>query len=447
MKSKTDTPALEKDLDKGELPEDWCRKPLGKITKNFDSKRIPLKSDDRKKRQGTYPYYGASGIIDTIDDFIFDGDFLLIAEDGANLLSRNIPIAFQAHGKFWVNNHAHIVQTNDEIDQRFLKFFLNNLDIQLYVTGSAQPKVTQVKLNSIPVPYPSLAEQQRIVARVEALLTEVNAARDRLSRVPLIMKKFRQAVLAAACSGRLTEGWREENPEGESGSQLIERIAGPDSHSIVPYDDDPPHSIPEIPETWEWSRCFLLCDPERDITYGVIKLGAPIKGGIPTLRSSDVRWLHIDNRDVKEIDPDIASQYSRTFLKGGEIVITVRGSLGGIAVVPQSMAGYNVSREVAVLPLLSDLDAKYFSYAIASIWSQNWLSDVIKGVAYTGINIRDLKRLPLPLPPLAEQHEIVRRVGMLFERADAIDREVAAAGRRCERLTQAVLAKAFAGKL
>jgi type I restriction enzyme S subunit len=336
-----------------------------------------------------------------------------------------------------------------QINSSYLFFVLSSYFkiINSNPRGIGIPHVEPDIFWNLEIPLPPLAEQQRIVTRVEALLTHVNAARDRLSRVPLIMKRFRQGVLAAACTGRLTEGWREENPDVEFGSQLLERIAGRDPQSTIPDDDDPPISLPEIPDTWKWSRCFSLCNPKRDITYGVIKLGAPVKGGIPTLRSSDVRWLFIDNNDVKTIDPNIASQYSRTFLKGGEIVITVRGSLGGIAVVPQTMAGYNISREVAVLPLLNELDPNYFSYAIASIWSQNWLSEVTKGVTYTGINIRDLKRLPLPFPPLAEQHEIVRRVNSLFELADAIEREVAAANRRCERLTQAVLGKAFRGEL
>ena len=98
-----------------ELPEGWVWATVEQITENFDGRRIPLKSADRDKRSGQYPYYGASGIIDDIDEFLFDGDFLLIAEDGANLLSRSTPIAFKASGRFWVNNYAHVVQTRDEI--------------------------------------------------------------------------------------------------------------------------------------------------------------------------------------------------------------------------------------------------------------------------------------------------------------------------------------------
>ncbi len=113
----------------------------------------------------------------------------------------------------------------------------------------------------------------------------------------------------------------------------------------------------------------------------------------------------------------------------------------------KGMSGYNVSREVAVVPIVQDLSPGFFAYAIASAWGQNWLSEVAKGVAYTGINIEDLNRLPLPVPPLLEQQEIVRRVEDLFGFADAIEERMGSVMTRVGRLTQVVLDKAFRGEL
>jgi type I restriction enzyme S subunit len=183
------------------------------------------------------------------------------------------------------------------------------------------------------------------------------------------------------------------------------------------------------------------------LTYGVIKLGPPVVDGIPILRSSNVRHLFIDEAGIKRIAPSIADQFARTYLNGGEILVTVRGTLGGVALVPLTMKGFNVSREVAVLPVESVLSAQYLAFAIGALSSQNWLSEQSKGVAYTGVNIVDLRLLPIPLPPLAEQHEIVRRVEALFKLADAIEKRVAAATARADKLTQAILAKAFRGEL
>jgi type I restriction enzyme S subunit len=324
---------------------------------------------------------------------------------------------------------------------RFITPFLENMG-----SGSTFMEISGSRARKIPILLAPTLEQKRIVAKVEELLPRVNATKKRLAKVSVILKRFRQAVLSAACSGRLTDDWRNGKAQLESGQAALQLIFGNKTPMKVPSVDDP-FEPPEIPEQWTWTRCEFLCEPERIITYGVIKLGPNTKNGIGTLRSSDVRWLYIENDNVKCISPKIAARYSRTFLKGGEILITVRGSLGGVAVVPKEMAGCNISREVAMLPLHPELNPQFFSYAIASIWSQNWLSEVTKGVAYTGINIRDLKRLPLPVPPIAEQHEIIRRVESMFNLADAVEKRVEATKVRAQKLTQAILAKAFRGRL
>lgn len=135
-------------------------RPLGVLTENFDSLRIPVKESERKP--GPYAYYGASGIIDWIDGYIFDGDYLLIAEDGENLRSRKTPVAFLANGKFWVNNHAHIVRGNKDADTRFLMYALSVTNINGYLTGSTIPKLTQENLNRIPIFAHPLPEQRAI---------------------------------------------------------------------------------------------------------------------------------------------------------------------------------------------------------------------------------------------------------------------------------------------
>ena len=136
---------------------EWRERTLGELTENFDATRVPVKEADR--RSGPYPYYGASGIVDHVDAFLFDGEYLLVAEDGENLRTRTTPVAFLARGKFWVNNHAHIVRGNKEADTRFLMYSLAVADISGYLTGSAMPKLTQGNLNRIPVLTPPLPEQ------------------------------------------------------------------------------------------------------------------------------------------------------------------------------------------------------------------------------------------------------------------------------------------------
>ena len=139
----------------------WQIKPLGELAENYDSLRIPVKEFDR--RSGKFPYYGASGIIDYIDEYLFDGEYLLVAEDGENLKTRKIPIAFLANGRFWVNNHAHIIRGKDNAaDTKFLMYSLINSDISGFLTGSTLPKLTQDNLRRIPIFTPPLPEQRAI---------------------------------------------------------------------------------------------------------------------------------------------------------------------------------------------------------------------------------------------------------------------------------------------
>ncbi len=154
-----------------DIPESWKWVKFGQIMINRDAERIPLSVSEREKLKKIYDYYGASGVIDKVDNYLFDKKLLLIGEDGANLLSRSTPIAFLAEGKYWVNNHAHVLDCNrDLICIEYIMYFINAISLAPYVTGTAQPKMNQEKMNSIPVSLPPLAEQRRIVAKIEELL-------------------------------------------------------------------------------------------------------------------------------------------------------------------------------------------------------------------------------------------------------------------------------------
>ncbi len=169
----------------------WREAPLGELTENYDAQRIPVKERDRKP--GQYPYYGASGVVDQVDQYIFDGDYLLIAEDGENLRTCQTPIAFLARGKFWVNNHAHIVRGNGEADTRFLMYALRNTDIGGYLTGSTMPKLTQGNMNRIPILAPPLAEQRAIAGVLGALDDKIELNRRMNETLEAIAKaEFRR---------------------------------------------------------------------------------------------------------------------------------------------------------------------------------------------------------------------------------------------------------------
>jgi len=183
--------------------EKWKKVALCDVVNNYDHKRIPLKKADRAKMQGKYPYYGASGIIDYVDDFIFDGEYLLVSEDGANLRARVTPIAFVVSGQFWVNNHAHIVQTTELTTNSYLSYVFAATDISRYVSGSAQPKLNQANLNRIEIPLPPLHQQYKVVAQLDAVQEQVTDLKRIQAASQAELESLTQSILAKAFQGEL----------------------------------------------------------------------------------------------------------------------------------------------------------------------------------------------------------------------------------------------------
>jgi type I restriction enzyme S subunit len=276
--------------------------------------------------------------------------------------------------------------------------------------GGAQPNISQTILKGHSLLLPPRDEQRRMVATLTSLFERLKTAREALTHVPQLIERYRRAILDTELFGNFATG-----------------------HNSSPCEQK---SLEE------------LCDKDRGITYGVIKLGTEEPNGVRCLRTSNVRWLEIDTDGMKRINLRLSREYGRTILKGGEVLVNVRGTLGGVAVVPTEMVGWNVSREVAVVPINPSIaNPHYVAYSIASDNSQQWLRGVQKGVAYTGINLSDLRRLQVNLPSIEAQEEIVRRVRASHANAMAILAEAKRSESLFDRLEQATLTKAFRGEL
>ena len=180
------------------VADGWAKTTFGKVMLNLDSQRIPISMQDRKLRSGPYPYYGASGVIDKIDGYLFDKTLLLIGEDGANLVNRSTPIAFLATEKFWVNNHAHVLDAIDDITLHYMSIHINAIDLLPYITGMAQPKMNQAKMNSIHIMLPPLAEQHRIVAKVDELMGLCDQLKNSLQQAQETQIQLTDAVVENA---------------------------------------------------------------------------------------------------------------------------------------------------------------------------------------------------------------------------------------------------------
>ena len=184
-------------------------KTLGEVAENLDYLRKPVTKGSRSS--GIYPYYGASGIVDFVDDYIFDGEFLLVSEDGANLIARKTPIAFPINGRTWVNNHAHVLKFESQIDQKFVSYYLNHIDLSPYISGAAQPKLNKQNLNSIMLPYPNEQIRKRIVQvldNFDAVCNDLNIGLPK--EIELRQKQyeyFREKLLTFTAEGVYPGQW------------------------------------------------------------------------------------------------------------------------------------------------------------------------------------------------------------------------------------------------
>lgn len=203
-----------------ELPKGWAWTRFSAITINRDSERKPISSSQRTDVAKIYDYYGASGKIDKIDKYIFDERLLLIGEDGANLVTRSKPIAFFAEGQYWVNNHAHCIDATDKFILEYLCFYINAISLEKYVTGSAQPKMTQDNMNSILIPLPPYSEQKRMSQRLNEVMYTVDNIEIGKVAIRELASKAKSKILDLAIRGQLVP----QNPDDEPASVLLERI-------------------------------------------------------------------------------------------------------------------------------------------------------------------------------------------------------------------------------
>lgn len=187
-----------KQTEVGEIPEDWDVVPLKAATDFLDGQRKPVKMSDRAKMKGIYPYYGASGIVDYVNDFIFDEELILLGEDGENILSRALPLAFRVSGKVWVNNHAHVLRPKADFEINYLVNFLESLDYSLLNSGTAQPKLNKKTCEKILVAKPKRPEQKAIAAA----LSDVDALIASLEKLIEKKRDIKTATMQQLLSGK-----------------------------------------------------------------------------------------------------------------------------------------------------------------------------------------------------------------------------------------------------
>ncbi|MFC1597517.1 hypothetical protein ACFL5Q_06230 [Planctomycetota bacterium] len=366
-----------------------------------------------------------------------------------------------------------VFPSTNEIDNGFLQYRLNAADFVSFATHlneGDRPRVDFSQIGGFEVWLPPLAEQCRIVPKLEELLSDLDAGVAALERVTVNLKRYRASVLKAAVEGKLTEEWRRENPPKETAKELLERILkerrrrweeqqlaayeakgkklpkgwqGKYKEPVAPQTE----SLPELLHGRCWATVEQLTRADRTIAYGVLQPGPDIEGGIPLVRVCDVVDGRVAIQQLKRIAPDISSRYQRTLLEGGEVLLTIVGTIGRSAVAPPSLRGANTARAVAVLPTSSLVAPQYVETALRESGMRARLTEAAHEVARKTLNLEDVRAACLPLCPIEEQDQIVAAVDERLSFADAAESLIEANLRRSGRLRQSILKRAFEGKL
>ena len=391
-----------------EVPEGWCITDIGELLINRDGERKPVSLAIRSKQKNkVYDYYGAAGVIDKVDNYLFDECLLLIGEDGANLLSRNKNNAFLADGKYWVNNHAHVLDAIDKFILSYVAIVINSMKLDDYITGSAQPKLSQDNLNKIPIILPPLNEQKRIVTELErwfALIDHIEQGKVDLRET---VKQTKSKILDLAIHGKLVP----QDPNDEPAIELLKRI-NPD---FTPCDNG--HYPFEIPNVWQW--CTI-----NDISE-VITGSTPSKnnieyygGNFPFYKPTDLdTGRHV--MKASEYLTEKGKSVSR-IIPPKSIAICCIGSIGKTGYI--EVEGTTNQQINTIVPKKNLLNSVYGYYTCISDYFVNKLINSSSAITISIINKSKLQSVIFPLPPLAEQQRIVQKIEELFSELDNIQK-------------------------
>ena len=413
-----------------DLPNGWACTTLASCTEILDSQRVPINAKERETRirgkseSELYPYYGTTGQVGWIDDYLFDEELVLLGEDGAPFFDFSKDTAYLIKGKSWVNNHAHVLRAKIELmSNQLLCHYLNIFDYHGYLTGTTRLKLNQSAMRKILVPLPPLTEQRRIVAKLETLFTQLDAAVDSLKKAQTQLQQYRRSILKAAFEGGLTREWREENlselePMSISGVSTLEGLL-------------------ELPDGWVWAtlaNCAEILDSQRvpiNAKERKIRISGKLESELYPYygATGQVGWIddYLFDEDLVLLGEDGAPFFD--FLKDTAYLIKGKSWVNNHAHVLKAKA--ETASNQFLCHYLNTFD--YHGY--------------LTGTTRLKLNQSAMRKMPVPLPPLPEQQGIVAEIERCFSIADKAETTIAAELKRAERLRQFILKDAFSGKL
>ncbi len=463
-----------------DLPFSWTRVTLDAIVDVLDFEREPINSSERESRidgknaADLYPYYGATGQVGFIDSFRSEGERVLLGEDAAPFLDPIKDKAYLAKGRFWVNNHAHVlVGAAGLIDNRFLCHQLNAVDYHQFVSGSTRLKLTSSAMKQIPLAVAPASEQTRIVEKLEELLSELDAGVAELKAAQKKLGQYRQSLLKAAVEGALTADWRARHPPAETGAQLLQRIlqerrARWEAKQLAKFKEQgktPPKDwrnkysepvqpdttdLPQLPDEWVWSSLDMLGEIASGVAKGTKRDASTVVREVPYLRVANVQRGYLDLSEVKTI---LATEHDieELTLVDGDVLFNEGGDRDKLG------RGWVWREEVDICihqnhvfrmrPYLPELQPELVSHhgnSFGKLWFQNAGKQTTN---LASINMSMLRSFPVPVAPAKEQLEVLEQIRAQL---DSLARQEAAADlavKQSAAQRQNILRAAFAGQL
>ena len=414
----------------------WVETELDKACGIYDHLRKPINSKERKKRiegkkkSELYPYYGATGQVGFIDDYLTDGEYVLIGEDGAPFLDYTKDIAYMINGKTWVNNHAHILLS--KFNNKFLLHYLNQFNFYGFVSGTTRLKLTQGSLKNIPVRIAPLPEQRAIVAKIEKLFSDLDNGIANLKAAKAKLDIYRQALLKKAFEGELTKEWREKN---SAPSVSTSEKKG------------------NLPEGWQWVTIDeFLYDTKKGITTGPfgtsLKKNEHATKGIPVLGIENIGEAIFKMPNKIFVTPEKAGSLQNFRVIENDIIISRSGTVGEICSVPKYMEGSLISTNLIKVRLnLKKISPKFFVYLFHGGNVREQVKELCKGSTRVFLNQRILKSLRFPFCDIQEQHAVVAAIESRLSVCDKLAESIDQSLEKSEALRQSILKKAFTGNL
>ena len=417
-----------------EIPVGWEWERFGNIMINKDSERVPLSVAQRQQLKKTYDYYGASGVIDKVDKYLFDKDLLLIGEDGANLINRSTPIAFIAKGKYWVNNHAHVLDVCSEMALSYVALFINAISLVDYVTGTAQPKMNQEKMNSILLAIPPVKEQHRILEKmsmVDAFVDKYASLQTKLESLDnSVYELLRKSILQEAIQGKLVPQIAKEG----TAQELLEQIKTEKqklvkegklkksalASSVIFRGDDNKYweksgkdvvcidaEIPfEVPSSWIWCRMGDCVSIIGGYAFKSYDLKSSL-GIIRVIRISDISEKGLVNKNIVKYNGN--EDLTQYLIKRNDILIAMTGGTVGksLLLTEKLYEPLLLNQRVAIIRNIW-INVEYLNAFLHSPYIKQ-IIDKKKNSTNDNISMSDLNCFLIPLPPLKEQYRIVER--------------------------------------